>query len=363
MDPTVETVRRLRLRSQRLAEDSRSCESVHDVVSGVCGLQAQAEEPAALAVRARSRNLHSEDAKRALYEERSIVRTWCMRGTLHLVATEDLPWLLDVFGPVYVARGRRRLLELGFDDDAADRAVRIIRESLADRGPLTRHELTGVLERAEVGIDPSGRALFHLLRRAALLGIAVQVGPKGGHEAYGLVRYWVEFRSPPDRTAALEELARRYLLAYQPATPADLGTWSGLPARDVRAALDGLSSELVEVHLADGAGVMLGRPDEVAEPAGLRLLGAFDSYLLGYENRAFAVPVEHMRRVRPGGGVIHPTAILDGRAVATWRIDRSRKRHRVVVEPFEAIGSELEALLPDEVADIGRFLGTKLDLA
>jgi hypothetical protein len=60
--------------------------------------------------------------------------------------------------------------------------------------------------------------------------------------------------------------------------------------------------------------------------------------------------------------VIHPTAILDGRAVATWRIDRSRKRQRVVVEPFESIGPEVESLLPDEVADIGRFLGTNLDL-
>lgn len=143
---TPERIRRARVRARRLSPPERDDGAdVAETVAGVVGVQAQDESAAALGVRARSRNLTTVDVEAALHAERTVVRTWCLRGALHLVAAIDLGWLLSVFGPVFVARGRRRLADIGFDDKAAADAVAAIRYALADDGPLTREEITAVL--------------------------------------------------------------------------------------------------------------------------------------------------------------------------------------------------------------------------
>ena len=168
---------------------------------------------------------------------------------------------------------------------------------------------------------------------AALRGIAV-LGPlreDGGH-AFALTRDWLGAAPAPElagaeRDAALAELARRYLAAHGPAAPADLAAWSGLPLRDARAGLKAIASELAERN-DDLVDLAAREPAPDAIPA--RLLGAFDPYLLGWKDRAFAVPARHAKRVHPGGGMLRATATVDGRAVGTW----SAPRGDVELEPF-----------------------------
>ena len=157
---------------------------------------------------------------------------------------------------------------------------------------------------------------------------------RGREELYGAI----DPGPLPDRDTALVELARRYAAAHAPATREDFAAWSGLPAADVRGAW--------------------AEPDPPAgdPPAGpLRLLPAFDEWLLGWASRDLVVPPEHARRVAPGGGIIRPVAIADGRVVATWRLDR--RARRVELDAFGRVPRrELEA----EVADLGAFLGLEL---
>jgi hypothetical protein len=87
------------------------------------------------------------------------------------------------------------------------------------------------------------------------------------------------------------------------------------------------------------------------EPPITRLLPAFDTYLLGYRSRDFAVPAEHARRVWPGGGIVRPTVVENGRAVGTWR----RTGAKVELEPFP--GEKIAAA--DEMADVERFLSAR----
>src|SRR5712691_1400442 len=106
-------VRLLRLRAQRLTPRSR--DTISDVallVKELCGIQAQDARAAALALRVRSAGLVAADVEHARVQERTIIRTWGQRGTLHLLATEDLGWLLPLFGPVFIAASRRRRAEL-----------------------------------------------------------------------------------------------------------------------------------------------------------------------------------------------------------------------------------------------------------
>ncbi|HEY8492236.1 MAG TPA: winged helix DNA-binding domain-containing protein [Dehalococcoidia bacterium] len=357
---TARRLRLLRLRAQRLGpRPADRAPSVVEAVRDACGVQAQDAAAAALGVRARTTGLTAAGVERALREERTVVRTWCLRSTLHLVAAEDLHWLLPLTGPVFLARGRRRRLQLELDDEACDRGLRALRRELS-RGPLTRAELRSRL--AAEGIPAEGQALPHLLLYAALLGQICE-GPGTAREpAYVLLEDWLGPLQSPGRETALRELACRYVAAYGPAGPEDLAAWSGLPSGDVRTAWRLAAPDLVEVEADGRAAWVTGEAaerledPEPQEPSA-QLLPAFDAYLLGYRDRDFALPAAHAARILPGGGMIHPAALADGRAVGTWRHRRGADGLEVTLEPFEALPAAARAALAAEAADVGRFLG------
>jgi Winged helix DNA-binding domain len=115
-DATLWQLRLARLRSQHLTDDSRLDSDVATVVRAVCALQAQAFDAARQQVRVRSAGVTAAAVDRAFEQERSVVRTWLMRGTLHLCAADDLRWLIDVFGPAVNQFGASRRRNLGLDD-------------------------------------------------------------------------------------------------------------------------------------------------------------------------------------------------------------------------------------------------------
>lgn len=111
-------IRLLRLRSQWLLPQPLSAaRNIAQVVQSLCGIQAQEEPSAALAIRARSTGLVTADVAQTRINERSIVRTWGPRGTLHLLTTQDIGWLLPFLGPVFIAGDWGRRAELGLDED------------------------------------------------------------------------------------------------------------------------------------------------------------------------------------------------------------------------------------------------------
>jgi hypothetical protein len=374
-------VRRLRIRAQRLTPQPRA--SVLDVVRKSAGLQAQESVAGALSVRARSSGLIAADVDRARLEERSVVRTWAMRGTLHLLAAEDLGWLLGLLGPLFIARDRRRLAQLGVDDEAADRGVRIIEDFLGSHGPATRAAIRDEL--LAHGIAGEGQAAQHLIGRAALEGRVCCSADRGlGTFEFTRLTDWTEVGPPLPRDAALAELARRYTGAYTPATPEDFTAWSGLPQRDARAGWHAIGHDLIEMEFngapawldgshaawldepSPGADPLPGSRGRVREgaPVGTlaRLLPRFDTYLLGYRGRDLALPAEHAKRIMPGGGILHASVLLDGRVIGRWQLKRTRQAIEVTIEPFEALPSDVTPLLEAEVEDIGRFLGRQASM-
>jgi hypothetical protein len=330
-----------------------------EVVRRLLAVQAQDLPAARRALRARTRGLTAEAVNAALSEGRSIVRGWLGRGTLHLVAAEDYPWMLGLTAPTQAADGRRRLGEEGVSEADADRATRIVERALADEGPLIRRELA---ERVVAkGIRTEGQAMPHLLRRAVLGGIAVLGPMRGAQQTVALARDWLGTAPPaslagPGRDAALAELARRYLAGHGPATERDLAYWAGLPLRDARVGLQAIAGELAV--LDDGL-VDLAAGGESARRTGARLLPVFDGYLLGWKDRSFAVAPDHVPRVYMGG-LIGPAATVDGRVVGTWRAVRRGDRLALDLEPFAPLPPRVEAGLRREREDVARFEGLDL---
>lgn len=316
-----------------------------DVAGRLLAVQGQDPRGARLAVRVRSEGLTAADVDRALSEERSLLITWLNRGTLHLVRSEDYPWLHALTTPPLLTSATRRLSQEGVPPAEVERAVATIERALADEGPLTRLQLRERLEAARV--PAAGQALIHLLFLTTLRGIAVRGPMVGNDHAYVLVSDWLDPVKPVDRDAALAELARRYLVGHAPADDRDLARWAGLPLRDARAGLTAIASELVERE--DGL-VHLAASSPVAEVPGPRLLGPYDPLLLGWTSRE-SVLGPHTQLVTING-IFKPFAMVKGRAVATWRLARGK----VTIEPLGRVSKQANAALAADAADVERFM-------
>jgi Winged helix DNA-binding domain len=354
-------VRVAELRSRRAAAQllHRPAADPAGVVRALLAVQAQDARAARLALRARAAGLTAAAVDDALTETRSLVAGWLMRGTLHVVAREDYAWLLGLTAPGGAAGGERRLAQEGVSAADAERAVEIVERGLADDGPLTRAELAERI--AARGIRTEGQATPHLLALAARRGIAVRGPLRDGEPAFALARDWLGAAPAVPlggaaRERALAELARRYLRGHGPATAADLATWAGLPLRDARAGLRAIASELSALG-GDLVDLAARDPAPVDDALAPRLLGAFDPYLLGWKDRAFAVPAAHARRVHPGGGILRAVATARGVAVGTWGARRRAGRLAVSVEPFGRLAAGVARALDAEAADVARFEG------
>jgi hypothetical protein len=310
---------------------------VAEVVRRLCGVQAQDAAAARLAVRARTVGLVAADVDACS----EVVRTWAWRGTLHLLAREDVPWVHSLVAERENRAVASRWRALGLDEEGYARARAAIVERLGD-GPATRAELRQTLSAADV--DASGQRLPHLVRRIALEGLL-------HHPLDGTFAALEPAGEPPPRDAAIAELTRRHAIGYGPATPDDTAAFSALPRGQI------LQSSKPESGAGEAAPENRVARFQDLTPGWVRLLGAFDPFLLGYRGYGHVVPEAHLRKVWPGGGWIHPVVLVEGAAAATWRIDRGR----VVVAPFGGVEVP-ELALAAEVQDVGRFLGRELAL-
>ncbi len=317
--------------------------AVDEVVGRLVGVQAQDATAAALAVRARSRGLVAADVD-AARDDRRVVLTWSLRGTRHLHRAEDVRWLVGLVGPAFLTPSKRAE-QLGIGGATGDRAVRVLRDALAAEGPLTRDEVKARL--APHGVDPSGQAAIHVIARAALEGLLCVLPG----ERYVLLDDWL---GPADGTSpapAAGELARRYLSAFGPASPADFAAWTGLGLPAARREWAAVADDVVEV--APTSWLLAADGDRAAaaarRPGPVRLVGAFDFLLLAYADRRLHLSPDHARLVNPGGGMVKALVVDDGRVVGTW----SRPAGRVDVRPFEESSA---ANVEREAEDVRRFL-------
>ncbi|MGY1699919.1 winged helix DNA-binding domain-containing protein [Geodermatophilus sp. SYSU D00766] len=295
--------------------------------------------------------LRTADRSRAGVEaalaDGSVVRSWPMRGTLHLTPAEDLPWMLDLLGARALAGAAKRRAVVGLTEADLERSRETAVAALSGGRRLGRRDLLAAL--ADGGCDVAGQKGYHTLWYLAQTGTLVLGPPEGTDQAFVLLAEWIR---RPRRLAgeeALAELALRFFTGHGPAGVADLVRWAGTTVRDARAGLALVRDRLAAVDV--GGTEMLMDPDTPdrlagcrAEAAGLHLLPGFDEIVLGYADRTCTVPAEHADRIVPGGnGVFRPTVVTGGCAVGTWRWTGTGARRTVTVEPFTT--------LPDGVAE------------
>ena len=210
--------------------------SVGEVVRWFGAMQAQEAASAMWALGARLPRLTAVDVQAAL-ENREALRTWPMRGTVHLVPPRDAHWMLELMGARVLAGAAARRAILGLDEKTSDRAVEVLGAALAGGGRLTRAQCITAL--TEAGIDSPGQIGYHLLWYASQRGVTCMGPHLGKEQTFVLLDEWVPEPHRPSREEALATIAVRYFRSHGPTTRQDFAGWTGLTAADAKLGIAG----------------------------------------------------------------------------------------------------------------------------
>lgn len=328
-----------------------------DVVRWLGGIQAQDYRWARWAIGLRAEASGEQEVEQSI-EQHQIVRTWLLRGTLHLVAAEDIGWLTALLAPGIIRGNARRYRQLGLDDAILLSSQKVMRRALQRQPALTRAEIAAVL-RSE-GLPAEGQQVPYLLQRAALDGLICH-GLQRGHEPeYVLVADWIEAGPAFDREEALGRLAARYLAGHGPATRQDLAWWAGLSATEARTAI-ALAPGVRSIQVAGVEYWVVGDPPAATEPSAA-LLPRFDEYLIGYQDRSLVLDPAYARRVNAGGGMPRPTVMVEGEIVGVWGYEEKKGAGTVSIDPFEPLTAARRAAIERAADRLARYTAHPIDL-
>jgi winged helix DNA-binding protein len=301
----------------------------------------------------------TEASIEAAIADRSIVRTWPLRGTLHLVAAEDVRWMLNLCAPRTLARNARRLAnEHGIDSRLIARSGKVLTATLSGGNCVSRPELYRRLESAR--ITTGGTRGLHLLWWHAHEGL-ICLGPRAGkQQTFALLDEWLPPTPPRSREESLAELARRYFTSHGPATVRDFAWWSGLAAADAELARESVATELAAVTLDkqtywQAAGTTTAR----AKP-GCHLLPAYDEYTVAYQDRGAVMPREVAKRADSGHGIFHPAIVIDGQVAGTWSRELQKASVAITCRTFVRIDRRQSQALAAAARRYAQFLGLEL---
>jgi hypothetical protein len=348
----VEELSLLRMAAQRLVGPRAG--SAAEAVRWLTAVQAQDLPGALLSVALRSAGGSRATVSAAL-DAGEVVRSWPMRGTLHLTAAEDLRWMLDLLGPRVLAGTATRRAALELTDVDVERAREVAVAALHGGRRLGRAELLAAI--ADGGVSTAGQRGYHLLWYLAQTGSLVLGPTRDGEQLFVLLDEWLPATRPRERDEALGELALRYFTSHGPATVKDLARWAGIGVREVRAGLavaapqlERLSVEATEHWLDPSTPGRLAAAR--AEAEAVHLLPGFDELVLGYADRSCTVPPEFADRIVPGNnGMFRATAVHAGTVVGVWRTGRGKARP-IELEPFADLPADVTAAVQERYAEL-----------
>ncbi|MFU8876194.1 winged helix DNA-binding domain-containing protein [Micromonospora sp. SL4-19] len=335
-------------------------DSVAEVVEWFGAMQAQDVASGLWSLGVRLPGRTQADVQAAL-ERREALRTWPMRGTVHLVPSRDAHWMLAVTGIRTLAGAATRRAQLGLTEADADRAADVLGAALAGGRRLTRAQCLAALGAA--GIDTAGQRGYHLLWYASQRGVTCIAPHVGIEQTFVLLDEWVPDPHRPDRDEALGLLALRFVRSHGPVTRHDLARWTGLTVTDAKrgiaVAADALTPVEVDGAEAVVAAALLDAPREPVDD--VHTLPGFDEYLLGFKDRTLMLDPAHAAAVVPGGnGVFQSTVVRGGRVVGTWKRTIGKTSVAVTVQQLTPFDAALRSRVESALTDYARYLGRPL---
>jgi hypothetical protein len=345
------------------------------VVARICGLHAQVQSSAELTLWARVEDLAPDAVAQALWAERTLVRTWAMRGTLHLLPADELAVWVGAQGalrPRYETAPWRKAV--GMTSEEAVAVLDAIRAAL-DGEPLTRDEL-GDAVAALLGDERLGdatRGSFGTMPKlAAFRGDVCFAQPRSNRVRFTRPDRWLgdPAWTPEPAREAMAEVVRRYLAVNGPATRESFARWFGMSsAAQAGRLIAALGDDVAAVSVEGAAGWMLaadvGEAAAAAPGGHVALLPAFDQYVVAAprEDTPALAAQERPRVYRPQGW-LSAVLLVDGRIEGVWSHERRAGTLTVAIEPFGDVGAGVRAAAESEAERLlAYFDDEELDLS
>jgi uncharacterized protein YcaQ len=338
--------------------------SLPRICSQICGVQAQVMSAAEIALWARNHRLNRAAIGAAISRDRTLVRTSCMRQTLHLIPAAEFWIYIEALKSSRRAAIRRGMSRFGIREKEAEEFVERVVDTLSG-GPLSQIEIR---RRIEPQVGKRVRAwmsrFWSVCRPALVEGLICYGESRGAGNLYVRTDRWLTKQRRVDAHEAQEFLLRNYLRAYGPARPQDYARWSGCTMKEVQPVWDALASDMAEVSLEGERNWILRKnAGELAaarfRAPVVRLLPGFDPYLLAHATKAHLVADKHYKKIYRDQWWITPVVLLDGRAAGIWELTRLKDRVLVNVEMFERFGKPLLTRLAEEAESLGCFLDAR----
>lgn len=360
-------VRALRMRALLLGPERGGDRSVGQIVEHLGAIQAQDVASSFWSLGVRMPGSVEADVQAAT-EARSVVRTWPMRGTVHLVPARDAAWMVDLMKAKPLGGGKARREYLGITLELADRSTALLADAVAGGRVLTRDECVAVLE--DAGISTAGQVSYHLLWYACQVGVLCQGPQRGKEHTFTLMSEWVPNPHQPSRDEALATMALRYVRGHGPVAVKEMARWTGLGVLECREGIAAAGESLVNVETESGPMVAhaetLDASQEAgaAEASGHLVLPGFDEFMLGYGDRSLFLTPGDLAKVVPGNnGVFQSTLVRHGRVVGIWKRALKAKVAAVAVTPLAKLTAADRKAFEREFVDYARFWGRDAKVA
>jgi hypothetical protein len=283
------------------------------LVAWMGAVQAQNYGMSKWAVGVRLKSATVADIEAAL-NRGDILRTHVMRPTWHLVAAEDIRWMLQLSGERIKSASASRDKDLEITENLYSKVCNLISKILESNNHLTRQELAQELTKAGIAVDTS--RMIHFMMRAEIEGIVCSGIDRGNKQTYALL----DERVPPvgtlHREEALATLATKYFRSHSPASLQDFVWWSGLYVREAKQAIQMIRAELeIDRHL------FIHRSCNRKFKSGdiLRFLPAFDEYLISYKDRTSVMELKRQPEAFSKNGIFNPVIMQNGKIVGVWQ--------------------------------------------
>lgn len=357
---TAEQMRWFRLQRSGLLAPFATPE---EAAAALFGIQAQILPAGALALWNRTSRLTEERFNHRLYSERTLVKLWGQRGTLHLYASRDWP-LLCAARSINRTWNERQVA----DEEQARHEVLIeqVAALLRERETLGRSDLRAAgLDLNDDHFSAWGGIFADLVRR----GYACHAGRVGNEGHFAHRERWLPdlVWQPPSADEANAEVMRRFFAAYGPATIQDFSYWRYVPAGQIRPWQQTLAAELAEVQV-EGRSMFVLRhdldellaqpPERAAWP--VKMLYRFDPYLLAHKDKTWVADTAFYKQIWRPAGHIEGIVLAYGRAVATWRYDRKGRGLVITMAPFKKLPRYVQRAVEKQAPQVAAFFGLPL---
>lgn len=325
-----------------------------ELVAWLGAVQAQDFPGSLWAIGLRTQNASETDIHQAI-ADRTIVRTWPMRGTLHFVAASDAHWMLKLLAARVINGIKRRSEQMEIREADIIRSEKLFVRKLQGGKQLARSAMYQLLEGA--GISTASSRGLHILARLAHEGLLCFGAREGKQPTFALLDEWVPAPKHFERDAALAELARRYFTSHAPASLEDFVWWSGLTKRDARAAIDFAKTALTEETIAGTTYYLPSSFSDVkVEKAATFLLPPFDEYTVAYKDRSAVLDPRYSNFLHNGNGIFSPIIVIGGQVVGVWKRSLKKDTLTIQITPFSQFSRAEIRNLRDTARLYGEFL-------